>query len=137
MLTNKHISCLATKFLSFGTVGVIGTAAHDATLIMLVDLAGATPVLSSGIGALVGALVNYRLNYSFTFRSDKRHRDVIVRFLTVAAIGLSLNVSLMSILADRLHLHYLLSQVTATLLVLVWNFTGNLLWSFRPKRALP
>jgi putative flippase GtrA len=85
----------------------------------------------------VGALVNYRLNYSFTFRSNKRHRDVIVKFFAVAAVGLGLNTALMTLLTTSLSLHYLVSQVLTTGAVLLWNFTGNRLWSFREGPAGP
>lgn len=128
---------LLLQFLSFGAVGAAGTAAHYATLVATVQLGGLPPVPASGLGALVGALVNYRLNYSFTFRSSGRHRDVLVKFLTVAACGLALNTALMALLTARWSVHYLAAQVATTGVVLVWNFTGNLLWSFRPRAARP
>lgn len=108
---------------------------HYATLVALVRGANVGPVAASGLGALLGALVNYRLNYSFTFRSDKRHRDVIAKFLAVAAVGLGLNVALMALLTHLLSLYYLAAQVLTTGTVLLWTFTGNRLWSFRQDPA--
>lgn len=129
--TEPTVSKTLKQFLSFGCVGAVGTASHYATLVTLVQLGRLSPVLSSGVGACVGAVVNYRLNYTFTFRSDKRHRDVIGKFFAVAAVGLGLNVALMAVLTRGFSLHYLASQVLATGAVLLWNFAGNRLWSFR------
>jgi putative flippase GtrA len=125
------------QFFSFGCVGAVATAAHYATLVALVHLGHLGPVASSGLGACVGALVNYRLNYSYTFRSDKRHREVVAKFLVVAAVGLLLNVALMGLLTRRLAVHYLVAQVIATAVVLFSNFTGHRLWSFREGPAVP
>jgi putative flippase GtrA len=96
-----------------------------------VQLAGIDAVLSSSAGYIVGAIVNYILNYYYTFRSDKRHHEAAVKFFTVAAVGFILNGAIMHWIISGLGAHYLLAQVAATGLVLVWNFLGNRLWTFR------
>jgi putative flippase GtrA len=127
------MNLLAEQFCKFTGVGAIGTAAHYVTLITLVQLTGTNAVLASSVGAIVGALVNYHLNYHFTFRSNKAHHDAIVKFFLVAGVGFIFNAVLMALLTEYLQLHYLLSQVITTGIVLVWNFTGNRLWTFRKK----
>ena len=57
---------LISQFISFAGVGIIGTAGQYATLILLVQLFDIQAVLSSGFGAVVGALINYYLNYKDT-----------------------------------------------------------------------
>lgn len=121
------------QFTRFAGVGVIGTAAHYLVLVTLVQLGGVDSVWASGFGFVVGALVNYQLNYIYTFRSNKSHREAMLKFFTVATIGLVLNSIVMTALARYLGLHYLFSQAAATGLVLVWNFAGNRLWTFREK----
>jgi putative flippase GtrA len=122
---------VVTQFAKFSGVGAIGTAAHYLTLVSLVEGLQLQPVLASSAGALVGALVNYILNYHYTFRSDQAHLSALTKFLTIATIGFVLNGLLMSLLAIHLGMHYLLAQVITTALVLVWNFLGNRLWTFR------
>jgi putative flippase GtrA len=53
------------------------------------------------------------------------------KFATIAALGLALNAAIMAAGTIGLGLHYLLVQVAATAIVLLWNFSGNYLWSFR------
>jgi putative flippase GtrA len=122
---------LLRQFLSFTAVGAVGTAAHYATLIALVQVFHAHAVVSSAAGFTVGALVNYSLNYRLTFRSTKLHHDSMPRFFLVAIIGLALNTGIMALLTEAMAVHYLVAQVVATLTVLGWTFTANRLWTFR------
>jgi len=122
---------LFERFVRFAGVGVIGTGAHYLVLIALVQLLHTNAVLASNFGALIGALVNYILNYHFTFQSTKRHREALSKFLVVATVALILNGMLMYWLNGRLGLYYLLAQIITTLLVLLWTFFANHLWSFR------
>lgn len=119
------------QFFSFAAVGLFGTAAHYSALIALVQLAHADPVLSSAIGFVVGALVNYGLNYRLTFRSNKLHRDSMPKFFLVALFGLGFNTAIMHLVTDLWKLHYLVGQVMATGGVLLWNFSVNRCWTFR------
>ncbi len=130
-LVPAGLRILAPRFARFTCVGAVGTAAHYLALVALVRFVGLEPVLSSGFGFGVGAVVNYRLNYSYTFRSDKRHRDAFAKFLTIALVGLGLNTLLMGLLTQALPVHYLVSQAMTTAVVLLWTFAGNSLWSFR------
>lgn len=121
---------LGGQFALFLVAGGIATAAHYSLLIILVTFSGADAVWASVAGYGLGALVGYILNYRFTFKSTRRHREALTRFLTVAVIGLGLNAGVMKVAVDVVGLHYLIAQILATGLVLVWNFVANKLWSF-------
>lgn len=122
------------QFIRFAGVGLIGTSAHYLVLVSLVQFGGGDSVWASDIGFVVGALVNYHLNYIYTFRSNKCHREAMLKFFSVATVGLMLNSIVMTALTKELSLHYLFSQLAATGLVLVWNFAGNRFWTFREKQ---
>lgn len=124
------VNKLHVQFLRFAGVGVIGTAAHYALLILLVETIAANEVAASTAGATLGALVNYVLNRRYTFESNKRHGEALTKFLVVAALGLLLNACFMFVLVELMALHYLLSQVISTVLILMWNFIGNRFWTF-------
>ena len=119
------------QFFSFAAVGVVGTAAHYSTLIALVQFMHVNPVVSSGAGFIVGALVNYALNYRLTFRSTKLHRDSMPKFFLVALFGLAFNTAIMALMTEIWKVYYLIAQVLATAAVLVWNFAVNRYWTFR------
>jgi putative flippase GtrA len=121
---------LLGQFFSFSSVGVFGTALHYAILIALVDFAKLNPLVASGTGAAAGALFNYFMNYTFAFKSRRKHRVAMPRFFAVVVSGLALNTAIMAIGIEALHLHYLYSQILATVLVLFWNFGGSKLWAF-------
>lgn len=124
------------RFLRFAVVGAIGTAAHYALLLALVEGAGADPVAGSVAGFLLGALVNYTMNRTLVFRSDRAHVEALPRFLAIAGMGLCWNALLMYVLVDMLGVHYLIAQVFTTGLLLGWHYVGNALWTFR-RRATP
>ncbi len=119
------------QFLLFSVVGAVGTSGQYAMLILLVEVTKQNPVLASTLGFLVGALINYILNYRYTFKSDKPHRETLVKFLVVAAIGACINTGLMYVLIESIDLQYLIAQLLATAAVLAWNFLANKYWTFQ------
>ena len=122
---------LIRQFVCYAAVGATGTIAQYAVVIGSVQLLRAEPITASAVGFVVGALVNYVANYHITFRSRKRHDEAMVKFFSVALAGLALNTIVMICATDLLHWHYLIAQLTATGLILGWNFAANRYWTFR------
>ena len=123
-------AAIARQFLAFAAVGACGTVTHYATLIAGVSL-GIDPLVASALGWTLGAVVNYSLNYRFTFRSRLSHRQAAPRFALIAAIGLVLNTLLMAVQIGPLGLNYLVAQVFATGAILCCNFLLSRSWAFR------
>lgn len=119
------------QFVFFSAIGAVGTAGHYATLLLLVEGLSQSPILASTLGFIVGALINYILNYRFTFQSDKPHREALTKFLLVAAIGAGINTGLMALFIELLLLHYFIAQLIATAVVLLWNFLISKYWTFQ------
>ena len=119
------------QFLMFAGVGVIGTAGQYLILFGLVNFLKINPVCASNVGFLAGAFINYLLNYKITFKSSKNHRKSAVKFAIIALIGLFLNSTLMGLMINFFNLYYMVAQLLATGVVLLWNFTGNKLWVFK------
>ena len=121
------------QFALFSVVGVFSAIGHYGTLIALRELAGIEPVTASLAGYLVGGTISYVLNYRFTFRSTKEHREALTKFLAVAAVGFVLNGILMAAFTGPAGLHYLVAQVLTTLVILVWSYSSNRYWTFRER----
>jgi putative flippase GtrA len=119
------------QFFVFSIIGAVGTAGHYATLITLVELLSQPAVLASTLGFVVGALINYILNYHITFQSDKPHRQALLQFLLIAVIGGMMNTALMYLGVELLQLYYIIAQILATGIVLVWNFLASKHWAFK------
>jgi len=125
----KHRGTIG-QFLLFAGVGAVGTLGHYTTLIVLVQFWAVDPVFASSFGFVVGAMINYILNYHFTFQSDKRHAEALTKFLIVATIGAGINGFIMYIGVENTNINYLIVQIFATCVVLLWNFVVNKLWTF-------
>ena len=126
MNTNKQL-------LTFAGVGAIGTAFHYALLVCVVSGFGLDPYVGAMVGATGGALSNYWLNHRFTFCSDRAHKEALPRFLLMAGIGILLNGIIVKTLT-LVEIHYLISQMVATLTIFVLNFLVSKLWIFRKVR---
>jgi putative flippase GtrA len=133
-----QMKVIIQQFLSFAGVGCLSAVGHYGLLITLVQLTAVHAVVASAAGALLGGVINYALNYYFTFASSKPHRDSGGKFVLVAATGLGLNTLLMWIGVELLGNHYLVVQLITTGVVLIWSFLGNRCWTFNdPVRTKP
>jgi putative flippase GtrA len=121
---------MSTQFLRFIFVGLVATLTTYGVLIAGVELLHVNPVLSSVTGYFLGICVNYVLNYRFTFVSDKKHQVVMPKFLTVMFVGMIMNAVIMWTGITCLKMHYMLAQLTAVALVLIWSYSANRLWAF-------
>jgi putative flippase GtrA len=113
----------------FCLAGGVATAIQYALLVLLVRGVGMPPTAASSAGFVLSAGVNYLLNYRFTFRSDRPHAPAAARFGLLAGTGLLINAAIMRLITGA-GVHYLIAQVAATGVVLLWNFIGNRLWTF-------
>lgn len=125
---------LAAQFTLFSLVGVAAAVGHYGTLIALTQSGATGPVVASLAGYILGGIISYALNYRYTFRSTKQHREAVIKFLAVAGVGFVLNGLAMALLTGPAALHYLLAQVVTTAIVMVWTFTGNRAWTFGARR---
>ena len=118
------------QFIIYTGIGAIGTTGHYVTLILLVQVIHTNPVIATTIGFVIGTLINYALNYRLTFNSNKRHREALTKFFSVASLGAVINTAIMTVGINLLALHYLVIQVIATCFILTLNFTANKYWTF-------
>ena len=126
----QYLKTTARQFMMFAGVGAIGTFGHYLVLILMVQIGGAAPLTGSTCGFLVGAFINYLLNYSFTFESKKEHKEALSKFMVVATLGFGLNAAIMFLGTEVPRFHYFGVQLVATGVVLVSNFALNKAWTF-------
>lgn len=124
---------LLRQFLVFTGVGAIGTSGHYLTLVLLVHIGNLAPVYASTVGFAVGACINYILNYRYTFNSNKKHSEALIKFMLVALLGVAINGLIMYLGTEWMQVNYFLVQIFATGIVLLSNFSFNKLWTFAHK----
>jgi putative flippase GtrA len=122
---------LSRQFIRFAAVGACGTAVQYCTLEVGTTWFSMLPEWASAIGYMLGAVVNYLLNYFFTFESGKSHLEAALKYFILLAIGFCINYELMRLLAHELGWNKWIAQMLATGIGLIWNFTGSRLWAFR------
>lgn len=120
----------AVQFLRFSLVGLCGAVGHYSVLIAAVELAGASAVAGSMLGALVGATVNYTLARIFVFRAQRGHAGAIPRFLATAAASAVLNGLLMALFVNGFAIPYIPAQVIVTVILAVANYLASRHWTF-------
>lgn len=121
------------QFVTYAAVGLIGTIAHYIILISLVELLDIPPVIATTSGFITGALINYVLNYKYTFRSQNKHLDTFSKFITTAILGGTINSMIMYIGTLITMANYIVVQILATGIVLLLNFFINKHWTFAYK----
>lgn len=128
-------SPILIRLLKYAIIGATGTLAHYAVLIGMVE-SGMTsdPVVGSGTGAVIGAVINYFLNYRFTFRSRHSHMSALPKFLIIAAVGVALNTIVMAMLMETTSWNYVVNQLIATALTMLFTFATNSAWTFRENK---
>lgn len=127
----KHLMFPSRQFLYFAAVGTASTAVQYVILWVGVEIFAAPAAISSAAGYALGSVVNYLLNYFFTFKSDQSHVKTAPKYYTVLSIGWCINFGLMELLAHRMGWNYWLAQVCTTGICLMWNFLGGRWWAFK------
>jgi putative flippase GtrA len=122
------------KFVTYASIGAVGTLAQYVVLVATVASGRAGPVAGSVSGAVVGAFVNYCLNRRLTFRSAGSHLKTLPKFAATACLGVLVNGVVMKVLTDDNRVNYMIAQVLATGLVLALTFLINSVWTFRQQR---
>jgi putative flippase GtrA len=126
-----HERPLARQFLRFAAVGASGTAVQYLVLWGGVEGLGWPAAMSSAAGYALGSIVNYLLNYFFTFGSAKSHAEAATKYYAVLAVGLAITAALMELFTAWMHWNYWAAQLVTTGVALLWHFAGSRWWAFK------
>ncbi len=119
------------QFVKFCLVGT-GAATVDLGLLnFFVLVAGFNVYLSRTFSFIVATMVGYTLNRIWTFRSGRQDVRQYFKFLFVQTVGLALNLGIMYLLIEFIHLWYNFAAVTAILCVTAWTYSASRFWVFK------
>lgn len=115
---------LFVQLFRFGLVGGLCFVIDYGLLALLTECFGINYLISGAISFSVSVTVNYLLSMRFVFESKEavnRTKELIV-FVALSLIGLGINQVLMWLGTDCIGVHYLLTKLVATAIVMVYNF---------------
>lgn len=118
---------LMEQIIKFGFVGFLCFFIDYGIMVLLTECFGVDPLLSSGISFTVSVVVNYILSITFVFETDKKKSRLgeFVIFVFLSVIGLGINELCMWVAIRVLGIHYMISKVGATGVVMVYNFISR------------
>lgn len=125
-------SLRSIQFVRYCAAGSLAAATHFVLLAVLVEAYAVPPTLASAFGFGVAVLVNYVLQYYWTFSASGAHGRALAKFTAVACLGLGLNTCIFWASYRVLGMPYMLAQMAATGLVVLVNFSMNRRFVFAP-----
>ena len=122
---------LLSKLLKFGIVGCSVMIIDFGITYLCKEILKLNKFLSNGIGFILAATSNYFLNRRWTFNSQTEEIGVqYIQFMIVSTIGLAINSLSLYFFNEKLKWNFYLSKLVAIGITTIWNFFGNLLFTF-------
>jgi putative flippase GtrA len=120
------------KFFKFGLVGFSGLVIDFSITWICKEKLLLNKYLSNSFGFLFGVVNNYFLNKYFTFHNNDNHLATqFLSFLIISIIGFLLNTTFLYLLQKNTKINFYVCKVMVTVIVFIWNFTANSLYTFK------
>lgn len=119
------------KFLKFGVVGFSGVFVNFGITYVCKEWLKLNKYLSNILGFIFAATTNYLLNRWWTFQSTNPQIGTeYLKYFIIAVIGLGIDTLTVYMLNSKLKWNFYLSKIFAVGASTLWNFFGNLLFTF-------
>ena len=119
------------KFLKFGAVGASGVIVNFGVTWFFKEVCKLNKYVSNIIGFIVAATTNYLLNRWWTFQSaNPQIGTEYAKYFLISIVGLGIDTLTVYLLNGKLKWNFYLSKVFAVGAATLWNFFGNLLFTF-------
>jgi len=142
-------------FLRYLVSGGLATGVHFAVLIALIEYQLTTPVQATMIGAACGFIVNYNIQFHWTFKVTGSHKRFFTRYLFISALMFGLNAQIFwaatlpeslsylklipfpeQLMTQPKNISYWYAQIIATGIVFFCNFLANRFFTFKPIKQV-
>ena len=131
MLSDRVQPDFIEKFLKFGVVGFSGIFVDFGVTYVFKEKLNVHKYVANSLGFIMATISNYLLNRYWTFNTGQGAQfSQFGKFFGIAIIGLVLNNLLIYLFNDKLKIHFYVSKAFAIVIVSVWNFLGNYLYTF-------
>lgn len=115
---------LVAQFMKFGVVGAVAFVIDYGLLALLTEAFGLNYLVSATVSFIASVVFNYAasMRYVFTHKEGMSRRREFVIFVILSVVGLGINNACMWAGVELFGIHYLLTKIAATAIVMVWNF---------------
>lgn len=115
---------LIEQIMKFGVVGFLCFFIDYGLMILFTEAFHINYLVSAALSFSISTIVNYSLSMRYVFKSKKDANKVneFILFVVLSVIGLGVNEAAMWIAVDGLGIHYMISKIGATAVVMVFNF---------------
>lgn len=133
----KKLKKIINQLIKFGLIGAIAFLIDYSLLMLLTEVAGVHFLLSQIISFLVSFVFNYYFSVHWVFDSkNSQNSKSKVLFFVGALFGLLINESILYLLSHVGGVHYLISKLIATIIVMIWNFITRKILLEKPTKYL-
>jgi len=121
------VNRLIKQITGFGIVGVVCFLMDYILMIVMTEQLTIPYLISSAVSFSASTVVNYLLSMRYIFRSKKGidKKKEFLLFVIMSIVGLGLTVLLMRVLVENFGIHYMLSKIAVTGIVMVYNFVSR------------
>lgn len=115
---------LIEQIMKFGVVGAVAFVIDYGLLALLTEVFAINYLVSATVSFTASVVFNYvaSMRYVFTHKDGLSRRREFAIFVTLSVIGLLINNFCMWACVELLGIHYLVTKIGATFIVMVWNF---------------
>ncbi len=127
----KHSHLNFKTFLRYSLVGLSGTCVDLGVLVFLVEIFAVRPEIGNIFSFILAVVNNFVWNKYWTFKhKEGKFAKQLTQFFIISIVGLIVNITLLPFLIS-LGLWYVYAKIAIIALVMMWNFFGNSIWTFR------
>lgn len=82
------------------------------------------------VAYLLSMAANYPMQRRVTFRSKRRHREAVTRFLAVQIVAMAMNSGLLELLVTYVEMRFWIAQFIVCAIVAAFSYGAQKLWVF-------
>lgn len=115
---------LIMQIFKFGIVGVICFLIDYLLMIFITIVLGIDYIISCAVSFVVSNVVNYKLSMKYVFKTNDENSQKFsfISFFIMSVVGLLLTELFMLLFVELLSLHYSISKIVVSGIVMIYNF---------------
>ena len=116
------------QFVRYAFVGGIATVVDWGALFLLTEIAHIYHLVSAIIAFVAGLITNFLLSKLLVFNANEVKVNPTLEFISygmIGVVGLGITEAILFLLTNCLSVHYMISKMIATVIVLAWNYLAR------------